>query len=462
MKIINLTVSSLKAYEKNARVHSQKQIKQLSKSIKNFGFNNPILIDETNQVIAGHGRLEAAKSLGLEKVPCIYLSHLSKEQARAYVLADNQIALNSEWNDELLESELNSIYKSDDSLIDLLGFDDDLLESVIDIFDSPKIENSVSDVFGDSDEEVFEKSTGEEIPENTNMDTEEEIEKKDKIANEIPEIEENKHNVKLGDIYKLGEHKIMCGDSTDENNHKILFENKRANFCFTSPPYSDQRDYRGEIDLSVEKIVKFLSAPCDLFAVNLGMQRKNFEIVQYWNEYIDYSKKIGHKFLSWNIWDKGVAGSVSSQTAMFAINHEWILVFGKKRDLNLTVPNKSFGEKSIRKIRKKSGIIVEEIDRVVKEYSRLKTIYRQGVERGRDIGHPARFPVGFAVGYIEACSDTNDIIFEPFLGSGSTLIACEETKRKCYGVEIDPHYCSISIERWEKFTGRKAEKIIEV
>ena len=214
MKIINLTVSSLKAYEKNARVHSQKQIKQLSKSIKNFGFNNPILIDETNQVIAGHGRLEAAKSLGLEKVPCIYLSHLSKEQARAYVLADNQIALNSEWNDELLESELNSIYKSDDSLIDLLGFDDDLLESVIDIFDSPKIENSVSDVFGDSDEEVYENSTGEEIPENTNMDTEKEF---------VPKIPDEKKATKEETEFCL---KITCESDDDR---QALFDelNKR-------------------------------------------------------------------------------------------------------------------------------------------------------------------------------------------------------------------------------------------
>lgn len=131
MQVVEVTVSSLKPYKKNARTHSAEQVTEIAESIKKFGFNNPILIDAENTILAGHGRLEGAKQAGLERVPTIQLGHLSKEEARAYILADNQLALNAGWDYDLLESELSDISVADDSLVGLLGFSDDYLNSIL-------------------------------------------------------------------------------------------------------------------------------------------------------------------------------------------------------------------------------------------------------------------------------------------------------------------------------------------
>jgi DNA modification methylase len=277
----------------------------------------------------------------------------------------------------------------------------------------------------------------------------------------VPEVPQNIHSVERGDIWQLGEHRLMCGDSTDAADVARLMDGNRAVFCFTSPPYSDQRDYNGGKDLSTGKLAKFLQAPCDLFAVNLGMQRKDGEVFPYWDDYIYAAKQHGHKFLSWNIWDRGEAGSIGNQTAMFAISHEWVFIFGKKKDLNKTIPNKSAGELANHTgNRQKDGKIKKGMDCVVSQFSQMKTVLNCSAEKARDnIDHPARFPVKFAEHYIEACSNIDDVVLEPFCGSGSTLIACEKTGRKCFGMELDKHYCSVIIERWQQFTGKKAEKI---
>ena len=420
-------LADLIPYARNSRTHSEAQVKQIASSIREFGFNSPILISTGNDIVAGHGRALAAEKLGLELVPTIELGHLSDTQRRAYVIADNRLAENAGWDSQMLAIEIDELAGCGFDM-DLLGFED-FNDIGINLEDSEDIKNEGNEGLTDPDG--------------------------------IPEVEKNLFQVKRGDVWQLGNHRLMCGDSTESMDIERLLNGTRVDFCFTSPPYSDQRDYNGGKDLSVKKIAHFLKAPCDLFAVNLGLQRKDREIFPYWDDYISAAKQYGHKFLSWNIWNKGEAGSIGNQTAMFAITHEWIFVFGKYKKLNDTYENKSNGKMANHTgNRQKDGSIKKSKDCVIKSHSNLPTIYNCTPQKARDdIDHPARFPVEFAEGYISACTDKNGSVYEPFTGSGSTLIACEKTGRKCYGMELDEHYCSVIIKRWQDYTGKVAVKI---
>lgn len=278
---------------------------------------------------------------------------------------------------------------------------------------------------------------------------------------EVPERAEPR--CKTGDLWALGPHRLLCGDSTRAEDVDRLFGAETAELCFTSPPYADQREYNGGKELSTEHLATFIRAAfgkAKLFAVNLGLSRKDGEVNQYWDDYIKEAKACGLKLLSWNVWDKGECGSIGNQTAMFGISHEWIFVFGaEKRALNRTVENKSAGYFANHNgHRQPDGSIKKSKDRIVGDFSQLKTIYSVAAQKARDdIDHPARFPVEFPQGYIEACTNHGDWVYEPFSGSGSTLIACEKTGRRCFGMELDAHYCDVIIARWEAFSGKKAE-----
>ncbi len=269
---------------------------------------------------------------------------------------------------------------------------------------------------------------------------------------------------RVGDLFRLGSHRLLCGDATSSTQVQRLMKDQKADMVFTSPPYSDQRDYSGSLDLSPEKLSAFLEIPSDLFVVNLGMKREDGEVVSYWDIYIQKAKTLGLKLLSWNVWDKQQAGSVGNQTAMFPIEHEWIFVFGlKPKKLNKTEPCKwgGYRHNGIGS-REKDGSLSEPKSKIISNFKPIGTIFRQTPEKNlsrEDYDHPAVFPVAFPERYIEACVKDEALVIDPFLGSGSTLIACEKTNRKCFGMEIDPHYCDIIIERWEKYTGQKAKLI---
>ena len=236
----------------------------------------------------------------------------------------------------------------------------------------------------------------------------------------------------------------------------------KFDFCFTSPPYSNQRDYSGNIELKPDHIAKFISSSsnkCDLYAINLGLSRKDGEIIPYWNFYIEDAKKSELKLLSWNVWDKDESGSIGNQSAMFAITHEFIFIFGRKRkDLNKTYPNKSAGANANHTSnRQKDGTLKKSKKTIISNFSQIRTVTRVSPQKARDeINHPARFPVELPEIYIEACTLINQIIYDPFGGSGTTLIACEKLKRKCYMMELSPEYCDVIVKRYENYTGKKA------
>lgn len=274
---------------------------------------------------------------------------------------------------------------------------------------------------------------------------------------------------KQGDIWLLGDHTVFCGDATDEKHTQALMVEDRAELLFTSPPYLDRRTY-GKNDLSTENIKKFIRAfypYCQYQVVNLGILRKNHEIIEYWQEYIQFARECGYKFLSWNVWDKQRAGSVRSATAMFTQTHEWLFVFGKQfKRINRTIPNKleayekrhgkNWREGIEKTVRQKDDSLEKTTSKAY-EFHQLHSVTQQNCEMGKIRNlHPAVFPVGLPKSYIEAMTNPGDIVVDPFGGSGTTLIACEQTKRRCRMMEIFSQYVDVIITRWQKETGLDA------
>ena len=411
-------VEDLIPYVNNSRKHSDEQVAQISASIKEFGWTNPILIDGTNSIIAGHGRLMAARKLKMDEVPTIELDHLTDTQRKALVIADNKLALNADWDTTLLTIELDELLK-DGFALDILGFNQDELAALLE----------PEQVEGLTDEDA------------------------------VPEVPEEP-KTKLGDIYQLGNHRLMCGDSTSIDAVDKLMDGQKAQFSFTSPPYADQREYNGGKELSTQHLATFIrtaSGFCDFFAVNLGLSRKDGEINQYWDDYIVEARNCGLKLLSWNIWNReGMGGSIGNMTAMFPIEHEWIFVFGSDiKDINRTRDNKHGGESGKSTIRQKGGETTPNSWAINKK-GKIGTVFTCDFARGKK-EHPAMFPVEFPMGYIESCTNSNDVIYEPFGGAGSTMIACEKLGRQARLMELDPKYCDVIVKRWEDFTGKKAE-----
>lgn len=414
MNIVLKNIADIKPYENNPRKNDD-AVKYVAESIKAFGFKVPIVLDRDGIIVAGHTRYKAAKKLNLKEVPCIVADDLTDEQVKAYRLADNKVAEKAEWDFELLDLELDDLVDFD---MTVFGFDD--------IADDEPVE---------VEEDDFEA--------------------------ELPE----EPKAKLGDIYQLGRHRLMCGSSTDIENVKALMDGKKARMLFTSPPYSDMREYEGGKDLSVANVAMFIRAYRDFTdyqCVNLGIQRKNHEIYPYWDAYIDIAKECGYKLMAWNIWDKTKCGSIGNQSAFFPIRHEWIFVFGTEfYEINTTWKK---AEGSVqqgakeRRVRQADGSMeVSTTGDLSNPYKQMESVLQLLPEQGKIIkAHPATFPVGLPSEYIQAMTNKDDIVIEPFCGSGTTLIACEQTGRICYGMELEPKYIDVIIDRWEQFTGEKA------
>jgi len=429
MEIINRKVKDLIPYDKNPRKNDE-AVKYVKASIEQFGFKVPIVIDAQDVIVAGHTRLKAAKELGMEEVPCIVADDLNEEQIKAFRLADNKTGEAAEWDYGLLQGEIDMLADFD---LTQFGFDE---AAVID------------------DEQVFDD----------NFDT----------AGALSEIETP--ITKRGNVWRLGPHRLMCGDSTKSNDIEVLMDGALSRLLFTSPPYSDMREYNGEKDLDVCNLKSFITRYnryCTIQAVNLGIQRKDKAIIRYWDEYIKEAEGSGLKLLAWNVWDKLMCGSVGQQSAMIPIRHEWIFVFGADAvEINKTWQKKQGSinnGRSTRMVRQADGSMkasskgvtsgrFKQMESVIKyEETGLESVTEGFAELG-DIRseHPATFPVFLPAEYIMAFTSRDDVVVEPFGGSGTTLIACQELGRKCYCMELDEKYCDVIIKRWETLTGQKA------
>lgn len=410
-------IETVMPYYRNAKLHDEEQIKKIAAQIATVGWDQPIVVDTQGIIIKGHGRLAAAKSLGLTEVPVI-VSDISEKEARLARIADNKVA-ESGWDNDMLAQELADLKALGESL-DLSAFESKEVDEVLNEYDRKT---------------------------NPRNETED----------EIPEVKET--TVKLGDLYQLGNHRLFCGDATKKEDVERLMGGEKSDMVFTSPPYSDQREYGGN-DLSISTLKKFITVGAqytEIFVINLGLKRSSGEIVQYWDEYISEAKHCNLKLLSWNVWDRsGEGGSIGNMTADFPIQHEFIFILGTDVETNRFIPNKSAGRETKTTYRQSDGSLKKSFWKT-HGLGKLGTVIKTEIEKGKsEIKHPAKFPVSLPENYIKALTDNLGMIYEPFCGSGSTLIACEKTNRKCFGMEIDPQYCQVIIDRWEKYSGQKA------
>lgn len=397
MKISNelelLETSILIPYARNSRTHSDAQVQQIASSIKEFGFTNPILIDESNGIIAGHGRLLAAQLLKIKSVPCIRLGYLSESQKRAYVIADNKLALNAGWDDALLSLELKDLQLNDFDL-SLTGFNEDELAKLL-----------VEAVEGQTD------------------------------PDDVPDVQETAITV-LGDIWTLGRHRLMCGDSTSIDSVTDLMP-ETANMIFTDPPYL--MDFSGGIHadgsksfnakhgvikndkMSLEDGDNFLDAINSIILIKVDGA---FYITFYRlgiDRYYSSMNRTGLKCRSLVIWDKGNHTlSNSDYMSMYEpMFYGWVN------------NHKFYGGKN--------GMDIWKIKRTSKNEL-----------------HPTMKPVELVEKAINDGSQINGIVLDLFGGSGTTMIASERLNRISRLMELDPKYCDVIIRRWQDFTGSKA------
>ena len=383
LNIEMIATELLMPYAKNSRTHSDEQVAQVAASIKEFGFTNPILIDSQNAIIAGHGRLKASQRLGLSEVPCIRLEHLTESQKRAYVIADNKLALNAGWDDELLALELGDL-KDDGFDISLTGFTDEELKSLL-------------------------------IPEEVEGLTDED---------DVPDVPEEPVT-REGDVWILGNHRLMCGDSTSIDAVETLMNGVKADVLFTDPPYGiDFKPQRGTHD-------KILNDALE------GGEFDDF-LDGVFGSALSVMKPDTYAFI-WTGWPKLGAFEKSLQK-FFKIQafHIWV-----KNNFGIGYYSRPKHEPFYLCLNGKP-VYPSKAPSDVWEYAKVqKTI------------HSCEKPVGLIVEILDVYHK-NSVTLDLFGGSGSTLIACEKTNRKAYLMELDPKYCDVIIKRWQDFTGKDA------
>jgi DNA modification methylase len=381
MQITNVKLTELKTYDKNARTHPKKQVDLLVENIKRFGFTTPILINEQNEVIAGHGRILALTQMGETEAPCVKMEGLSDEEVKALRLADNQIAQMSDWDMTLVIEELKGLTPE---MLDLTGFDKDLIIEA------------------------------------------------DEKDDEVPEIPEEPKS-KLGDLYELGQHRVLCGDSTKVDDVERLMDGKKADMVFTDPPYEldtrgggvlkDAKSMRGIEELGIGHFDPFTlesRAKTEVFCCNKPLVKTYLELAELWGKSYDIC------FYKKENTAPNYGGHMMTDT-------EYLILIG------LQSPNKGLPKETY----SKAFIGKKDLDN--------KTAWSK--------------PIGLIEKFVILYSKVNEIVLDLFLGSGSTLIASEKTGRICYGCELDERYCDVIVQRYVDYTGIEEVKkngIIEI
>lgn len=426
LKVETVSIDELNQNQLNSKLHPAEQIDQIAASIEQFGNCDPIGVwtndDGELVIVEGHGRYAALRKLGITDVPIIRLDHLTDEQRRAYGLVHNKLTMNSDFDVELLANELDMVVD-----IDMSQFDFDVTKDF------------------------------EELPKTYRVE-------EDDVPDDAPSL------VSLGDVWQLGRHRLMCGDSTDPESVARLMGGMHAKILFTSPPYADLRDYNGGKELHELSLAKFIGAyrpHVDYQCVNLGIKICNYEIVQYWDEYIAKAKEAGYKLMAWNVWDKTMAGSIGQQRAFFPTRHEWVFVFGTEFlrtnetwDKKAASIRDSSRKRTPRRDRDGRTNRFTSVGDASRPFKRMESVVSICSETGSIRSkHPAVFPVTLPSEYIKAMTDEHDLVVDPFGGSGTTMIAAEQLGRTAYLMELDPSYCDVIIERWQNLTGDKAVKV---
>lgn len=374
-------VDQLIPYINNARTHSAAQVTKLASAIKEFGFINPVITDGENGILAGHGRLMAAKQLGIQKVPCISAAHLTEAQKKAYILADNRLSLDAGWDEELLNIEIESL-QADGFDIAFTGFD----------------EKELAELFA-SDNEAKEDD----------FDVDAELEK--------PCFS------KPGDVWQLGKHRVICGDSTKPETYAALLGEDRVNLVCTDPPYLVKlNSTSGTIkndDLNDEEGLKFLK---EAFSCMHDSMAKDASIYVF---YATAKARVFHDAFEDSGFKVG-AGLVWKKDRLVLTRTDWKyihepIIFGWRKDGR----HRWYGDQK---------------QTTVFEFARIKSSKEDGC------GHPSSKPVPLIAYLVKQCTQDNGIVLDGFLGSASTLIACEQLNRICYGIELEPKFVDVAVK----------------
>lgn len=406
MNVVYVDPKSLIPYENNARKHSQKQLHKLKASIKSFGFIVPVLIDEKRTILAGHARVMSAIELGLTEVPVILAQHLTELQKKAFIIADNRISQDATWDLAKLKDEF--------SFLSVGAF-----EAGLTGFDTTEIDALFSDSFTLSSTEVSTSEARHYLP-----------------------------TSKLGDVWELGNHLLVCGDSLKADNYSKLLDGEKVEMVFTDPPYNvpiaghvkarskDAREFTmASGEMTSEEFSKFLHQ----FFSSMQPHLRDGAIAyvcmdwRHISEMLTATKSL-YEFKQLCVWSKDRAGMGS----FYRSQHELVFVFknGKAPHVN------NFG---------------------LGEHGRYRTnvwnypmVYANDQHQIEGHAHPTVKPLSLIMDAIYDCSSRKGIILDPFGGSGSTLIAAEKTGRRARLIEIDPVYCDMIVGRWEKATNKKA------
>ena len=375
-KIEYIPVSQLIPFARNSRTHDEAQVAQIAGSIREFGFTNPVLIDSKNGIIAGHGRVLAARKLDLEKVPCIRLEHLSDAQKRAYIIADNKLALNAGWDNNLLSLEFKDL-KDLDFDLSLTGFLPDEINALL----------APEQVEGLTDEDA------------------------------VPDVPIDPVT-KLGDVWILGNHRLMCGDSTSIDAVEKLMDGQKADMVFTDPPYGINMQRSGRIkgDASMDEAESIIADAISVASV-VSKQGASWYFWVGFRAYAFTDAEVSkhRKVSNCIVWKKP---SIGMGKGGYRFQHE-LCVFAGEVESRSVSDVWEFG-------RDGSGL------------------------------HPTIKPVDLVSYGISNSSKRGDLILDLFGGSGSTLIACEKTGRINRSMELDLKYCDVIVQRWQEFTGKTA------
>ena len=430
-------VETLIPYARNPRTHAEGQIAKIAASIVEYGWTNPILIDGASGIIAGHGRLAAARKLGLVEVPVIELAHLTTAQKRALVIADNRLALDAGWDEEMLALELADLSEAGVDLA-LTGFEDveiDALLADAALTDEP----AQQDADGDDEAEA------------------------DNDLPEAPKVPVSRTN----DVWQVGQHRLICGDASEADVVAALMDGDTARLCFTSPPYGNQRDYTSGGIADWDGLMRGVFAQLPMASdgqvlVNLGLIHHDNEVIPYWDAWLVWMRQQGWRRFAWYVWDQG-PGMPGDWAGRFAPSFEFIFHFNREsRKPNKIVPCKFAGKESHLRadgsstaMRGKDGEIngwthkgLPTQDTRIPD-SVIRVMRHKG-KIGAGLDHPAVFPVALPEFVIEAYTDTGDIVFDPVGGSGTTMLAAERTGRLCRSVEIAPEYVDVAIRRFQQ------------
>ncbi|WP_294906984.1 DNA methyltransferase [uncultured Ruminococcus sp.] len=377
-------VEKLIPYINNARTHSDEQIKKLRSSLREFGFINPVIIDRAYNVIAGHGRILAAKAENISEVPCVFVDYLNDAQKKAYILADNRMAMDAGWDEELLRVEIESLQGSDFD-VSLTGFD----------------ETEIAELFADDNDDV----------KDDDFDVESELEK--------PCI------TKQGDIWILGRHKVICGDSTEPSTFEKLLSDTKVNLVCTDAPYFVAlKNKSGTIandNLDDKQAYEFLMKVFTNFKNAMALDASIYEFYATMKTRVFYDafEDAGFKVGAGLIWKKPRAPFMRTD---WKFNMEPIIWGWRKDGKHIW-----YGDQ------KQTAVF---------EFDGIKDSEKDGC------GHPSSKPVPLIAYLIKQCTQSNGLVLDGFLGSASTLMACDQLNRICYGVELEPKFVDVAVKRY--------------